>query len=115
VSRPKKCRCVNFNPQALYFKPRGIPLVDLEEVSLTLDEVEALRLADYESRYHEEAARAMNVSRATFGRIVNEARRKVAGALIEGKALRIETSGGQPDSPSAGDADAMPAKHIADK
>jgi uncharacterized protein len=92
VSRPKKCRCVSFNPQTLYFKPRGIPLLDLEEVSLNLDEVEALRLADHEGRYHEEAAREMGVSRATFGRIVNEARRKVAGALIEGKALKIETN-----------------------
>lgn len=92
MPRPKKCRCVNFNPQCLYFKPRGVPLVDLEEVCLSLDEIEALRLADHEGRYHEEAAREMKVSRATFGRIVNEARRKVAGALIQGKALKIETN-----------------------
>jgi predicted DNA-binding protein (UPF0251 family) len=66
----------------------------LEEVCLSLDEVEALRLADHEGRYHEEAAREMKVSRATFGRIVNEARRKVARALIQGKALKIETNKG---------------------
>ena len=59
---------------------------------MDLDEVEAIRLADYEGRYHEEAAREMKVSRATFGRIVNEARRKVAEALIGGKALKIETN-----------------------
>ena len=59
---------------------------------MDLDEVEAIRLADYEGRYHEEAAREMKVSRATFGRIVNEARRKVAEALIRGKALKIETN-----------------------
>ncbi len=64
----------------------------LEEVSLNLDELEAIRLADYEGRYHEEAARDMKVSRATFGRIVNGARRKVAEALIRGKALKIETN-----------------------
>ena len=58
---------------------------------MDLDELEAIRLADYEGRYHEEAARDMKVSRATFGRIVNEARRKVAEALIRGKALKIET------------------------
>jgi predicted DNA-binding protein (UPF0251 family) len=57
-----------------------------------LDEVEAIRLADYEGCYHAEAAREMKVSRATFGRIVNEARRKVAEALIRGKALKIETN-----------------------
>jgi len=59
---------------------------------LDLDEMEAIRLADYEGRYHEQAAREMKVSRATFGRIVNEARRKVAEALIGGKALKIETN-----------------------
>jgi predicted DNA-binding protein (UPF0251 family) len=92
MSRPKKRRCVNCNPRALYFKPRGIPLVDLEEVCLSLDEIEALRLADHEGRYHEEAAGEMKISRATFGRIVNEARRKVASALVQGKALKIETN-----------------------
>ena len=60
-------------------------------MALTLDELEALRLADYEGRYHEDAAREMKISRATFGRIVNDARRKVAEALTRGKALRIET------------------------
>ncbi|MGD0488105.1 MAG: DUF134 domain-containing protein [Syntrophorhabdales bacterium] len=92
MSRPKKCRCINCRPDASYFKPKGIPLVQLEEVSLDLDELEAIRLADYEGRYHEQAAREMKVSRATFGRIVNEARRKVAEALIGGKALKIETN-----------------------
>ncbi len=92
MSRPKKCRCVNCVPDASYFKPKGVPLMHLEEVSLSLDEVEALRLADLEGFYHEEAARAMKVSRATFGRILNAARRKVAEALLRGKALKIETN-----------------------
>jgi len=91
MSRPKKHRCINCRPDASYFKPRGIPLMELEEVCLSLDEVEALRLCDYEGKYHEQAALEMGVSRATFGRIVNEARRKVAEALIRGKALKIET------------------------
>ncbi len=92
MSRPKKHRCVNCRPDASYFKPRGIPLAELEEVRLSLDEVEALRLCDYEGKYHEQAALEMGVSRATMGRIVNEARRKVAEALIRGKALKIETN-----------------------
>jgi uncharacterized protein len=91
MSRPKKSRCVGCTPNSCYFKPKGIPIVDLEEVFLNLDELEAIRLADYEGRYHVDAAREMKVSRATFGRIVNDARRKVAEALIQGKALRIET------------------------
>lgn len=92
MSRPKKFRCVNCRPDASYFKPKGIPLLELEEVCLSLDEVEALRLCDLEGRYHVEAALEMKVSRATFGRIVNEARRKVAEALLKGKALKIETN-----------------------
>jgi len=66
-------------------------LFKLQEVFLHMDEVEALRLADFEGFYHEDAALKMNVSRATFGRILDEARRKVAEALLKGKALRIET------------------------
>ncbi len=84
-------------PDASYFKPKGVPLMHLEEVSLSLDEVEALRLADLEGHYHEEAAHQMKVSRATFGRILNGARRKVAEALIRGKALKIETNEQQED------------------
>lgn len=91
MSRPKKCRCVEAIPNVIYFKPRAIPLSELEEMCLELDEVEALRLADYEGLYHEQAALKMGVSRATFGRIVGSARHKVAQAIIKGMALRIET------------------------
>ena len=91
MSRPKKCRCVGCNPNVYYFKPRGIPLVHLEEVSVRLDELEAIRLADYEGLYHEDAARTMKISRATFGRILDGARHTVAEAIIKGKALKIET------------------------
>jgi predicted DNA-binding protein (UPF0251 family) len=91
MSRPKKCRCVGCNPNVYYFKPRGIPLVELEEVSVCLDELEAIRLADYEGLYHEDAAQKMKISRATFGRILDGARHKVAEAVMKGKALKIET------------------------
>jgi len=72
------------------FKPAGIPASSLEEVVLALDELEALRLADLEGQYQEEAAQKMNISRQTFGRIIETARHKVAEALIHGKVLRIE-------------------------
>jgi predicted DNA-binding protein (UPF0251 family) len=62
----------------------------LEHVNLTVAEVEALRLSDLEGLYQEDAAEKMDVSRQTFGRVLNEARRKVAESLIEGKALKIE-------------------------
>jgi len=71
-------------------KPAGIPARDLEELRLGFDEAEALRLADLEGLYQEAAARSMGVSRQTFGRIVETARRKAADAILNGKALRID-------------------------
>ena len=88
--RPRNCRRVGSIPESNYFKPRGIPLSMLEEVILTVDEFEAIRLADLESLYQEQAAEKMNVSRPTFGRIIESAHKKVAEALVRGKALKIE-------------------------
>ena len=89
MPRPKCCRNVCGIPDANYFKPRGIPTVGLEEVVLNLDEFEAIRLADYEALYQEDAARSMNISRQTFGRIIESAHKKIADVLINGKALKI--------------------------
>ena len=88
--RPRKDRYVAFNPEVSYFKPRGIPMFELEEIRLTVDEREAIRLADLLGMAHEDAGRQMGVSRATFGRIVQQARQKVADALINGKAINVE-------------------------
>lgn len=88
--RPRKDRMVDIDPQASYFKPRGIPMIDLKEVRLTIDELEALRLADLNGLSHEKAGKEMGVSRATFGRIVGAARRIVADALIHGKAINVK-------------------------
>jgi len=95
MGRPKNCRRVGFLPDTKYFKPRGIPLDLLEEIILTVDECEAIRLADFEGLYQEQAAEKMAVSRQTFGRIIESAHKKVAEALIKGKALKIE--GGEID------------------
>lgn len=88
--RPKKERVVGIPNSLSYFKPGGIPLRQLEETLLTVDELESLRLCDLEQLSHEEAGRRMNVSRATLGRIVRQARCKVADALVHAKALRVE-------------------------
>lgn len=88
--RPKKDRIVSHSPDVVYFKPRGIPLMKLEEVTLTVDEFEAIRLADMEGLSQEEAGERMGISRATFGRIIQQARKSVSDALINGKAIRIE-------------------------
>lgn len=90
MPRPKCCRNVSGNPDKNYFKPRGIPAIELEEVVLDLDEFEAIRLADYEQLYQEEAAALMKISRQTFGRIIQTAHKKIADVLIHGKALKIE-------------------------
>jgi len=88
--RPCKCRHISGELGASYFKPRGIPCSSLIEVTLTLDELEALKLADLNGEYQEEAAKKMNVSRQTFGLIIEKARKKLADAIVNGKALKIE-------------------------
>lgn len=90
MPRPHKPRHVRHEPTAVYFKPVGVPLRWLEEVCLRRDEVEAMRLADLEGLSHEEVGSLMNVSRATAGRILGEARRKLAAALTHGRAIRVE-------------------------
>ncbi len=90
MPRPLCCRRVSGEPASKFFKPRGIPLAELEAVTITMDEFEAVRLADLEGLYQEGAAQPMGVSRATFGRIVESAHKKIADALVNGKALEIK-------------------------
>ncbi|MCE1229973.1 MAG: DUF134 domain-containing protein [Firmicutes bacterium] len=90
MARRPCCKRVEEMPGATYFKPRAVPLSALEEVGLTVEELEALRLAHKEGLYQREAAARMGVSRATFGRVLDMAHRKVTKALVEGCALRIE-------------------------
>ncbi len=90
MPRPRCCRRVAGEPVCKIFKPAGVPASSLEEVVLSIDEYEAIRLADLEGLYHEHAAESMGVSRQTFGRIVEVARGKIARVLVEGLALRIE-------------------------
>ena len=90
MSRPFKCRRIEYSPGITYFKPAGVPLRSLEEIQLSLEEVEALRLKDIEGLEQEEAAGKMNISRPTFQRVLASARHKTANALLNGKAIRIE-------------------------
>ncbi len=90
MPRPHCRRRIAGRPRTNVFKPQGIPMVDLDEVVLALDEFEAVRLADLNGHYQAEAAAEMHVSRATFSRIIESAHRKIADALVHGKAIRIE-------------------------
>lgn len=92
MPRKKCCRRISDEPTVAGFSPIGCERKKLMAIQLNLDELEAIRLADFLGLYHEEAAEKMGVSRATFGRILAEARKKVAEALIFGKRLSIETS-----------------------
>jgi len=94
--RPRKCRKVCLPPDEKVFKPAGVPLRQLEVTRLELDELEALRLADLEHMYHEQAGKQMGLSRATFGRLLQSAREKVAKALIEGHCISIEADAHRP-------------------
>ncbi len=88
--RPRCLRNVSEIPDITYFKPRGIPLSELETVILTVEELEAIRLVDFAGLEHEDAAEKMSVSRKTLWRDLKSARKKVADALINGKAIEIK-------------------------
>jgi predicted DNA-binding protein (UPF0251 family) len=94
LARPKRLRRLAFSPPAHSFLPTGEEghPVQKEIIILTMDEFESLRLADLECHSQEEAAKKMGISRATFGRIVESGRSKVAKALVHG--YRLEITGG---------------------
>ncbi len=89
MPRPTQVRFVRAASKIRGLKPLGIPMTELDIITMQLDELEAVRLADREGLYHEEAAERMGVSRVTFGRILVRARAKLAEALVEGKALLV--------------------------
>ena len=87
--RPKLHRRTRFNPETTYFKPQGIPMRNLEEIQLEKDELEAIKLIDFENLSQTEAGEKMNISQSTLSRILKSARNKIAEAIIKGKAIRL--------------------------
>ena len=92
MTRPKKRRYIREMPPNRYFKPAGAPLRALEEIAITADELEAMRLVFDEGLYQEQAAEYMGISRQTFGRILSDAQSKLTRALLFGMAIRIEST-----------------------
>ena len=90
MPRPRNLRKVGINPEVVYFKPRGVPLASLDESVITIDEFEAIRLKDLNLFDQEECARKMDISQPTFHRLILSARKKIADAIVNGKALRIK-------------------------
>ena len=89
MPRPRLCRRIKFNPHITYFKPRGVPMRTLDEIELTAEEVEALRLKNIEELDQIACAKKMNTSQSTFQRILTSAYKKISQAIIEGKAIKI--------------------------
>ncbi len=89
MARPIKPKLISEEPRATYFKPHGIPLGVMDEVHISLEELEALRLVDLQGLYQEDAAKEMGISRPTLQRMVVDARAKLVDALVKGKAVSI--------------------------
>jgi predicted DNA-binding protein (UPF0251 family) len=100
MSRKRKPRRINFIPEVTYLKPQGISLSSLEEVNLTIDELEAMRLTDWQGLEQIKAAKKMKISQSTLQRIVKQAHKKIAEALVLGKAIKVE--GGEVIMPGFG-------------
>lgn len=90
MPRPKNNRIVHEPPLFTDFKPTGVKGVDLDQVQLSLDEFEAIRLADYLGLSQEEAAGEMEISRPTFTRLIEKARKKLSEFIVEGRMLSID-------------------------
>lgn len=89
MPRPRLCRRIRFNPQITYFKPQGIPMRFLDEVELTSEELEALRLKNIKNLDQKECAEEMKTSQSTFQRILSSAYKKISLALIKGQAIKV--------------------------
>jgi len=89
MPRPRHYKKISFDPEVTYFKPRGIPLRDLEEVEISFEELEALRLKNVENLDQTKCAEKMQTSQSTFQRILSSAYKKLAQAIVEGKAIRV--------------------------
>ena len=90
MPRPRLRRRIMFKPDVTYFKPRGVPMRRLEIVELTSEEMEAMRLKNIKDLDQTECAEQMKTSQSTFQRILSSAYKKIAEALVEGKAIQIK-------------------------
>lgn len=87
--RPRRCRRISFQPDVTYFKPAGVPLRSLDETTVSYDEAEAVRLVDLEEKDQKQVAKKMQISQPTLSRLLKSGRKKLADAIIHGKAIKI--------------------------
>jgi len=88
--RPRRTRRIFFQPNATYFKPAGIPMMHLDETVISFDELEAIRLIDSERMEQNKAGKKMKISQSTLSRLLREGRKKLADAIINGQAIKIQ-------------------------
>jgi len=88
--RPRRCRRISFQPDVTYFKPAGVPLRNLDNTIVNLDEAEAVRLVDLEEEDQRRVAKHMKISQPTLSRLLKSGRKKLAEAIVKGKAIKIE-------------------------
>jgi len=90
MARPRRARRIFFQPDVTYFKPAGIPMMHLKETTLSFDELEAIRLMDSEELDQTQSAKKMKISQSTLSRLLKEGRKKLADAIIQGNAIKIQ-------------------------
>lgn len=90
MPRPRICRRIRRRPKCVYFKPAGIRMIDLDEIVLSLEEYEAVRLIDLDNIEQGKAGKQMEISQPTLSRLLKSGRKKISEAIINGKAIRIE-------------------------
>jgi uncharacterized protein len=90
MARPRRARRIFFQPDVTYFKPAGVPMIHLNETTLSFDELEAIRLMDSESLDQTKAAKKMKISQSTLSRLLKEGRKKLADAIIQGNSIKIQ-------------------------
>ena len=90
MPRPRICRRIRFMPEVTYFKPAGIRMTELEETILSVEEYEAVRLIDLENTEQNKAAEEMKISQPTLSRLLKSGRKKLAEAIVKGKAIKIQ-------------------------
>jgi len=88
--RPRNIRRIHFQPDVTYFKPAGIPMINLKETVLNFDELEAIRLVDSEGMEQSKAGKKMKISQSTLSRLLRAGRKKLADAIITGQAIKIQ-------------------------
>lgn len=93
MPRCKKQRCCRLLENERIFKPTGIPLSEMEIIDIEIDEIEAVRLCDYEGKSQIETAEIMGISRGTVQRLLNSGRRKILDGLLHLKAIKLKNTG----------------------